>query len=190
MDCIAPRGSPEPIIWWEKNGSPLQLNTQQYRAFDNGTFLIPNATLVDNGEYRCVAQNDAGLRRSAPAFLNVFEKPSFLIKPQTKKYQTGATVRLECQAKGFPQPLIEWKKDNSLDNMPSKAQISDNTLILPSVSVNDEGEYTQIVDDRVQCAWQAAASNLLGKVRSAERRAGAHGRTGGLHHPGERQSVH
>jgi len=155
MDCIAPRGSPEPIIWWEKNALPLQLNANHYRTFENGTFLILNATLIDNGEYRCVAQNDAGLRRSAPAFLNVFEKPSFLLKPQTKKFQSSSTVKLECQAKGFPQPLIEWKKDNSIDNIPSKAQISDNTLILPNINASDEGEYTCL------------ASNQLGSIESS-----------------------
>lgn len=123
MDCTAPRGSPEPLIWWEKNGMPLKLtavNRGQYEVFANGTFLIQNATLIDNGEYQCVAQNDAGVRKSAPAYLNVFEAPSFLVKPTTGKYEAGRQVKIECQANGFPKPLIEWKKDNSVDNIPLK----------------------------------------------------------------------
>jgi hypothetical protein len=120
MECIAPRGSPEPVIWWEKNGMPLEHRSQMYSTFQNGTFLIHNATLVDNGDYRCVAQNDAGVRRSAPAYLNVFAKPMFLIRPETRKYEAQSVVKLECQADGFPKPLIEWKKDNSIDNIPLK----------------------------------------------------------------------
>ena len=62
MECIAPRGSPEPIIWWEKDGKPLQLDEHiyksksknMYQVFENGTFLILNASLVDNGEYRFI----------------------------------------------------------------------------------------------------------------------------------------
>ena len=131
MECKAPRGSPEPLIWWEKNGLPLPPQPHHHHvhhsklasshdSFDNGTLLIRNASLVDNGEYKCVAQNEAGVRRSAPAYLNVFEKPSFLVKPETAKYEAGANLELECQANGFPKPLIEWKKDNSLDNIPVK----------------------------------------------------------------------
>lgn len=161
MECIAPRGSPEPIIWWEKNGMPLRLDhhhhrksESSYESFDNGTFSIRNASLVDNGEYRCVAQNDAGIRKSAPAYLNVFEKPSFLIKPETAKHEVNTQVQFECEANGFPKPLIEWKKDNSIDNIPLKAQIRDNTLIIPNVDLEDEGEYTCL------------ASNQLGSVES------------------------
>ena len=128
MECFAPRGSPEPIIWWEKDGKPLQhdehiyksKSKNMYQVFENGTFLILNASLVDNGEYRCVAQNDAGIRRSAPAYLNVFSKPSFIIRPETAKYDVNSLVQLECEANGFPKPLIEWTKDGSVDNIPLK----------------------------------------------------------------------
>jgi hypothetical protein len=51
---------------------PLQLTAENHRSFENGTLALLNASLADIGEYRCVAQNDAGTRRSASAFLNVF----------------------------------------------------------------------------------------------------------------------
>ena len=120
MDCKAPRGSPEPIVWWEKNSTPLQLTAENHRIFENGTLALLNASLADNGEYRCVAQNDAGSRRSASALLNVFAKPTFLVRPESVKQEADSLVRFECQADGFPAPLIEWKKDGSIDSIPLK----------------------------------------------------------------------
>lgn len=120
MECKAPRGSPEPIIWWEKNSMPLQLSSENHVTYENGTFMLLNASLSDNGEYRCVAQNDAGIRRSASAFLNVFAKPTFLVRPETVKNEANSLVRFECQADGFPKPLIEWKKDGSIESIPLK----------------------------------------------------------------------
>jgi hypothetical protein len=128
MDCRAPRGSPEPIISWEKNGVRLNLPIEQqqtsllapYTLFSNGTLAIFNTSIIDNGEYVCVARNDAGEKKSQPALLNVFEKPFFVIKPENAKYELNARAELRCQAEGFPKPQIEWRKDNSVDNLPSK----------------------------------------------------------------------
>lgn len=147
MECKAPRGFPEPQIWWEKNNQPV--NAQTNNIFSNGSFIITNTSVKDNGEYVCVAKNEAGIRRSQPAYLNVFEKPSFVIQPDTGKYQANSRVELECQASGFPKPLIEWKKDNSVDSLPLKAIIKDNFLIIPNVQLEDEGEYTCMASNQL-----------------------------------------
>jgi hypothetical protein len=101
MECKAPRGVPEPIVWWEKDG--VQLNAgyeshqktfyvfkknvvssepliDSYHFFDNGSLVIKNASVTDNGEYVCVAKNDAGFRKTAPARLNVFGIDFSLVK--------------------------------------------------------------------------------------------------------------
>jgi hypothetical protein len=129
MDCRAPRGSPDPIISWEKNGIRLSLPIENqfkqpyllpYALFSNGTLAIFNTSIIDNGEYVCVARNDAGEKKSQPALLNVFEKPFFVVKPENSKYELNARAELRCQAEGFPKPQIEWRKDNSVDSLPSK----------------------------------------------------------------------
>lgn len=151
MECKAPKGHPEAVVSWEKNAQPIR-HTHQYhqsQIFPNGTLIINNASLYDNGEYICVAKNDAGQRRSPPAHLNVFEKPSFVLQPDNSKYQLGSKVELKCQASGFPKPQIEWKKDSSFENLPLKAQIRDSSLIIPDVQVDDEGEYTCVATNQL-----------------------------------------
>ncbi len=66
---------------------------------------------------------------------------------------------MPCKANGFPKPLIEWKKDNSIDNIPLKAQIIDNSLIIPNVQIEDEGEYTCVASN--QLATVEAKSYLI-----------------------------
>lgn len=79
----------------------------------------------------------------------VLEKPSFVSQPETSRYEAGSKVELECQASGFPKPLIEWKKDNSAENLPPKVQIRENTLVIPEVQAEDEGEYTCVASNQL-----------------------------------------
>lgn len=164
MDCKAPKGFPEPLVTWERNGVPIQPSVLEnnlrqksnYQVFTNGSLIIINATLLDAGDYVCVAQNDAGFRYSTSATLSVFERPSFVIQPESSiKLSAQTRAEIKCQATGYPKPQIEWKKDNSVENLPIKAQITDaNVLIIPNLQQDDEGEYTCV------------ASNQLGSVES------------------------
>jgi roundabout axon guidance receptor 2 len=157
MECKAPKGLPEPTLWWEKNGVQVRANKNTIQIHSNGTLVISNVSLHDIGEYVCVAKNDAGYKYSSAASLSVFEKPSFLLKPDAAatKFESGTRADLKCEANGYPKPQIEWKKDNSIESLPLKAQITDSGVLqIPNLQLEDEGEYTCV------------ASNQLGTVES------------------------
>ncbi len=154
MECKAPKGLPEPTVWWEKNNVQI-FPSKNVQIHANGTLEISNVSLQDSGDYLCVAKNDAGYKYSSAASLSVFEKPSFVLKPElTAKFESGSRAELRCEANGYPKPQIEWKKDNSIESLPLKAQITDNMLQIPNLQLDDEGEYTCV------------ASNQLGTVES------------------------
>lgn len=147
IECKAPKGYPEPIIYWIKNNQKLAPDSNI--IYPNGTLLIPNSSLNDNGEYICVAKNDAGFKKSPPAYLNVFEKPTIIDSPQDSQHKFRDKVEFKCEATGFPKPQIEWKKDGLYENIPIKSIIQDSSLIIPSIDHKDEGEYTCVATNQL-----------------------------------------
>jgi len=54
-------GTPEPVIKWSRNGQELTGNEPGVSILEDGTLLIlASVSPLDNGEYTCVAVNDAG----------------------------------------------------------------------------------------------------------------------------------
>jgi hemicentin len=54
-------GTPKPTIKWLRNGRELTGKEPGFSILENGTLLvITSVTLHDNGEYICVAVNEAG----------------------------------------------------------------------------------------------------------------------------------
>lgn len=157
MDCKAPRGLPEPKVYWEKNGIPITLTEpsqhkqqqQEYKLFPNGTLAIYNSSLFDNGEYVCIAKNHAGIKKSVGAHLSVFEKPRFTLEPKNTAGQANTKAELKCEASGFPKPQIEWKKDGLAENLPNKVLVRNNMLIIPNLKPDDEGEYTCVATNQL-----------------------------------------
>ncbi|XP_066569261.1 hemicentin-1 isoform X1 [Amia ocellicauda] len=58
LDC-AVRGDPVPTLRWHRNGQPL-LSTLRLYQLRNGSLAIYGIVSGDGGEYRCVAESEAG----------------------------------------------------------------------------------------------------------------------------------
>lgn len=72
MECGPPRGHPEPIIFWRKNGEVLDLEgSKRMRLVDGGNLAIQDVRQSDDGRYQCVAKNTVGVRESPVALLKV-----------------------------------------------------------------------------------------------------------------------
>lgn len=75
LECAGPRGSPEPVISWRKNGQKLEMeHSKRIRIVDGGNLAIQDARQSDEGQYQCVAKNVVGVRESESAFLKVHGK--------------------------------------------------------------------------------------------------------------------
>lgn len=75
LECAGPKGTPEPLIWWKKNGQKLETeHSKRIRFVDGSNLAIQDVRQSDEGEYQCVAKNVVGSRESRVAFLQVHGK--------------------------------------------------------------------------------------------------------------------
>jgi hypothetical protein len=120
---------------WLRNGEPLNLNLPNIKLLAEGTIEILQASILDEGYYQCLAENQYGtavsnvirLQRAvfstdgtpnSVADLTVYEGEPFSL----------AAVPPKC----FPKPSFVWEVARVIDNHPvalslsARMQIADN----------------------------------------------------------------
>ncbi|RZF44392.1 hypothetical protein LSTR_LSTR016609, partial [Laodelphax striatellus] len=63
LRCLPPQGTPQPRVYWLKNGQPLEPDTNMIVSSE-GHLLVGQARLVDTANYTCVAENVSGKKLS------------------------------------------------------------------------------------------------------------------------------
>ncbi|XP_062870679.1 roundabout homolog 3 [Trichomycterus rosablanca] len=157
MECIPPRGHPEPTISWKRNN--VKVNDKDERiTIRGGKLMISNTRKSDAGMYVCVGTNMVGEKDSDPAELVVFERPMFVRRPVNQVVLAEDTVDFQCEVQGDPAPTIRWRRDEG--ELPrGRFEIrSDNSLRLTQVRAEDEGTYTCVSENSV---GKAEASGTL-----------------------------
>ncbi|KJH48751.1 immunoglobulin domain protein [Dictyocaulus viviparus] len=85
-------------VWRFNNSEMLPENMQI--PLDGQRAFIVNATLSNTGTFTCIVKNSA-------------EPPEFVEKQfdQSVRVISGSPLSLTCLVKGFPPPVIEWRRD-------------------------------------------------------------------------------
>ncbi|CAF98600.1 unnamed protein product [Tetraodon nigroviridis] len=150
MECIPPRGHPEPTISWKRNN--VRVNDRDERiTIRGGKLMISNTRKSDAGMYVCVGTNMVGEKDSDPAELVVFERPVF-----TKQAgEPGGVGRRHggLLLRGARRP----DADHPLAQRGGFEIRGDNSLRLSQVRGEDEGTYTCVSENSVGKA-EASAS--------------------------------
>uniref|UniRef100_A0A8C7U4C9 Roundabout, axon guidance receptor, homolog 3 (Drosophila) n=1 Tax=Oncorhynchus mykiss TaxID=8022 RepID=A0A8C7U4C9_ONCMY len=157
MECIPPRGHPEPTISWKRNN--MKVNDHDERiTIRGGKLMISNTRKSDAGMFVCVGTNMVGERDSDPAELVVFERPMFVKRPVNQVVLADDMVDFLCVAHGDPAPTIRWRREEG--ELPrGRSEIrSDHSLRLTQVRAEDEGTYTCVSENSV---GKAEASGSL-----------------------------
>ncbi|XP_076876579.1 roundabout homolog 3 isoform X2 [Brachyhypopomus gauderio] len=157
MECVPPRGHPEPTISWKRNN--VKVNDRDERiTIRGGKLMISNTRKSDAGMYVCVGTNMVGEKDSDPAELVVFERPMFVRRPVNQVVLADDTVDFQCEVQGDPAPTVRWRREEG--EMPrGRSEIrSDNSLRLTQVRAEDEGTYTCVSENSV---GKAEASGTL-----------------------------
>ncbi|XP_035202153.1 roundabout homolog 3 isoform X2 [Oxyura jamaicensis] len=148
LECVPPRGHPEPTVSWKKNGA--QLNDKDERiTIRGGKLMMATTRKSDAGIYVCVATNMVGERDSEPAELVVFERPAFSKRPLNQAVLVDETAEFPCEVLGDPQPTARWRKEDGELPLGRWELLADNTLRISQVHVEDEGTYTCVAENSV-----------------------------------------
>ncbi|XP_062437683.1 hemicentin-1 [Rhea pennata] len=139
-------GFPPPDLSWLKNGKPVSLNTNTFIVPGARTLQIPRAKLSDDGEYTCIARNQAG-ESQKKSFLTVLVPPSIKDHSGTSlavvNVRVGTPVILECESNAIPPPVITWYKNRRIISESANVEIlaDGQRLQIKSAEVSDTGQY-------------------------------------------------
>uniref|UniRef100_A0A671X4D7 Roundabout homolog 2-like n=1 Tax=Sparus aurata TaxID=8175 RepID=A0A671X4D7_SPAAU len=141
LECVPPRGHPEPTVSWKRNN--VRVSTKDERiAMRGGKLMISHTRKNDAGMYVCVGTNMVGERDSDPAELVVYERPVLVRRPVNQVVMEEETVDFLCEVHGDPAPTIRWRREEG--ELPrGRFEIRNgNSLRLFRVKEQDEGTYT------------------------------------------------
>uniref|UniRef100_A0A3Q3LAL2 Roundabout, axon guidance receptor, homolog 2 (Drosophila) n=1 Tax=Labrus bergylta TaxID=56723 RepID=A0A3Q3LAL2_9LABR len=148
LECVPPRGHPEPTIYWKKDKVRIEDKDDRI-TIRGGKLMISNTRKSDAGMYICVGTNMVGERDSETAQVTVFERPTFLRRPINQVVLEEESVEFRCQVQGDPQPNVRWRKDDVDVPRGRYYDKDDYVLRVKKASVNDEGTFTCVAENRV-----------------------------------------
>ncbi|XP_075749789.1 protein sax-3-like isoform X2 [Rhipicephalus microplus] len=141
LECVPPRGHPEPTVTWFKDGVQVQPGTGRVRLLVQGALVIADVRPSDQGRYVCRAANMLGTRDSPAALLSVHTKPYFVRVPEDVTSLAEESVEFQCKVNGDPKPTVTWRRQDG--KMPvGRAYVQDDkSLHIKNVALADEGTY-------------------------------------------------
>ncbi|KAL1429594.1 hypothetical protein MTO96_016045 [Rhipicephalus appendiculatus] len=153
--CIVSDGDPPISIGWLKDGRPIDekaLGATASRTNDYTSFLSIVAVRQElhRGLYTCIASNPAASANyTAPMLVRV--GPRWRHQPEDKAAILGQPLMFDCQAHGFPIPVVRWKKERlsedgsrqfSTITSSSRSRVLENgSLVINEVERSDAGRY-------------------------------------------------
>ncbi|XP_024864401.1 roundabout homolog 2 [Kryptolebias marmoratus] len=141
LECVPPRGHPEPSVFWKRNNVRVSAKDERI-SMRGGKLMISPTRKSDAGMYVCVGTNMVGERDSDPAELVVYERPVLVRRPVNQVVMEEETVDFLCEVHGDPAPTVRWRREEG--ELPrGRFEIRNgNNLRLFQVKEQDEGTYT------------------------------------------------
>ncbi|CAN7982350.1 unnamed protein product, partial [Ixodes hexagonus] len=153
VHCFVSSGDRPVSIWWLKDGHPLRPGLLDAKPQLMNEFLsvlyFESITEDHNGTYTCVASNPYSSTNSS-ADMVVQVAPKWVYTPSDATALKGNTMRFDCQAEGFPTPVIRWKMTTAGElsdgfvtiRSNAKLQVLENgSLVVQHVDASDAGVY-------------------------------------------------
>ncbi|KAM9706377.1 hemicentin-1 isoform 2-T2 [Dama dama] len=144
LECQV-KGTPFPVIHWFKDGKPLFLGDSNIEILERGQALhLKNARRSDKGRYQCTVSNAAG-KQSKDIKLTIYIPPSIKGGNVTTEVSAliNSIIKLECETRGLPMPVITWYKDGQPVISSSQALYVEKGqfLHIPRAQLSDSATY-------------------------------------------------
>ncbi|XP_022837206.1 Down syndrome cell adhesion molecule-like protein Dscam2 [Spodoptera litura] len=156
VSCSA-SGYPQPQVHWMKKDAllgtwqpVLELAGGGIVSLPNGTLIIEEVSLTDDGLYSCNVENGVGQPLSKTVWMSVNKPVHFESSSANVTSRLGLPVTLECRPLGDEPIRVTWMHEgNALDYINQRAKISEtktslgvvNTINLQYSEVGDAGQY-------------------------------------------------
>ncbi|XP_069163060.1 hemicentin-1 isoform X2 [Procambarus clarkii] len=116
---------------------------QGFRVLSNKSLLLEDVGLKHEGWFRCTAANEGG-RRSREVHVSVMAPPEVSVVPEVVPYRAGDNITVSCIARGFPEPDVNWWREDTLLTGGSGKIVATTTrkLHLYHAYPDDGGPYT------------------------------------------------
>ncbi|RWS31327.1 cell adhesion molecule-like protein [Leptotrombidium deliense] len=152
--CAVLSGDPPIRISWLKDGHNLDkdfgASIEMINSFTS-TISFHSLSPQHSGNYTCLATNAAS-KDNFTAELVVKVPPFWVKEPTDTEVLIGQRLVLDCQANGFPEPQIRWKRmedNNAGRSSPFKTIISNphmhilenGSLLINQIVNGDEGQF-------------------------------------------------
>ncbi|NWV22673.1 HMCN2 protein, partial [Origma solitaria] len=123
---------------------------------------------TDAGQYRCVAENDAGTAAKVVT-LALQSAPVVAVTPREVTVPAGQQVLLHCVVSGEPTPSVEWQRDREpLPEGPHARVLPNATLLLPAVAHRDAGSYSCLARNALGSAVAHSSLDVQGELHQVQ----------------------
>ena len=157
-------GVPEPTVHWKHNGNVV---TQNERVIiekkKNEHFLkIHGIDEKSAGKYTVSAINDVD---EVEAISNVVIEfsPYFVKELKTQDFLKNSSCSIEVSVQGFPQPKLEWFKEDKPLSISENVSLKDFSLHFEKFHEGDVGKYKVVATNANGMAISEAELQILGR---------------------------
>ncbi|XP_078388293.1 neural cell adhesion molecule 1-like isoform X10 [Cetorhinus maximus] len=147
--------SPPPTITWKHRGRDVVLKKDvRFTMLPNNYLQIRNIKKTDEGTYRCegrIAARGEIKFKDIKVIVNV--PPSIRARDivVNATAHSGQSVTLACDADGFPEPQVTWKRDDVVIEADGDKYIMNedgSELTINKIGKRDDGDYICIAQNK------------------------------------------
>lgn len=164
IECHVPESQPKAQVRYSVKQEWLETSKGNYLIMPSGNLQIANATLEDEGPYKCAAYNpitqEVKTSRSADRLRirrSTAEAARIIYPPDSRSIMVtkGQRLVLECVASGIPTPQVTWAKDGLDLRSHNNTRFLLSNLLIDAVSEGDSGTYVCRADNGIGAAGLA-----------------------------------